>query len=796
MRKFFCLLSVLIFIQALNAVPARRATFSATSADGKQLMLRTVGNENHHWFVATDGNVYSRDALGNFVEKTEKPASGPSKARKKVTPMDNSTRCLPTSGSPRIPVLLVDFTDVKFSMDDPKATFETLINTGSKSVAQYFSDMSGGTFTPQFDILGPYSMRTTQAYYGENNSDGNDIRGARFVRDCISASRSQINFADYDNDGDGQCDFLYVIFAGVGEATASVSDPQSLWPRKSSFAENNMVVSLPNVCSFNHYAYSNELVDGQVDGIGTFVHEFCHALGLPDLGSVGSSNDIYGMDEWSVMDYGCYLDGGKTPCALSGFERSLLGWTDFMPVEKMRSYTLQTAANGGKPVKITNPANENEFYVLENRQQTGWDTYLSSHGMMITHIDYDADLWASNQVNTDPDHKRMTIVPADDDLSIESNSGDLWPNEGLNDAFTDTSNPAAFTFTGNKLEKPVEQIREEGGTISFFYDNGADTPILGLFEPEDITAYSLRAKWSEANGWRSYSLRLWPATPEDTSKVFIENFASLVASDEDISNRLNAYTATPGWTGFNLFPEDGGLRVGSVGNVGTIISPKFDASRVDGKVTVSFAAQPYGFDGDVVVRIELLNAAGNIIQDYTVTSSTARICHVFTDAQAGSRVKISTIAARKRVIISDIAILVGDFSATYSAPQYRENDYSEQDGVITIDDIHALEYRVVGLDANTVYNVQVDVHHVGTLILSSNIRMVRTLEAPVLRLGDVNGDGFVDVGDVVTLANFVMGDPVDPFYRSAADLNDDKQIDVGDVVALAQMVMGEDTSSD
>ena len=790
MRKIFCVLAALVLVQVISAVPARRATFKAVSADGKDLVLRTVGDENGHFFISEQGQAYVRDAKGNFIESSPENISGRAKARKKVTAMDNAVQCVPTTGSPVIPVILVQFTDVQFSMSDPQATYNELLNTGAKSVKQYFSDMSGGTFTPQFDVLAPVTLRQTQAYYGKNNADGKDSMGARFVRDCISMWRSSMKFAQYDNDGDGQCDLLYVIYAGVGEATASVSDPQSLWPCKSSFSENNMVVSLPGDCSFNQFAYSNELVDGHVDGIGTFVHEFSHALGLPDLGSTGASNDIYGMDEWSVMDYGCYLDDGNTPCALTGFERALLGWTDYMPVAKMQSYTLQTFANGGKPVKVTNPANEDEFYILENRQQTGWDAYLSSHGMMITHVDYDADIWAANQVNVDPDHKRMTIMPADNDLSIETNSGDLWPNGGLNDGFTDTSSPAAFTYTGNKLEKPVEQIQENDGVISFYYDNGADTPILGLIKAEDVTAYSIRANWSEANGWRSYSLRMWPATPEDTSKVFIEDFSGLVTGTEDVSGNLNAYMAETGWTGFGLFPENGGLRIGSIGNVGTIITPTFDASRVGGMITVSFAVQTYAYDGDATVRIELIGPSGSKIQDYAVTSSTGRICHVFTGAEAGSKVKISTVAARKRIIISDIAILVGDFTETYSVPGYRVNDYSEQDGVITVDDIHAHEFTVTGLEANTVYNVQVDVHHVGTLVLSSNIRMARTLEAPNLKLGDVNGDGFVDVSDVVTLAAFVMGENPDPFYRSAADVNNDGAIDVSDVVTLADIIMG------
>ena len=735
-----------LFVLTSLAVPARRDAATITTSDGRQITVTARGDENSHWFVAADGSVFTRNARGEFVNTDFSTVQKQRKSRRKVTPMETVTHSIPPTGSPKIPVLLVQFSDVTFKDADPLATFQALVNTGAKSVKQYFSDMSGGTFTPQFDLYGPISLGRTQATYGSNNDQGRDQWDGRFIRDAINAARNSVNYAQYDNDNDGMCDFVYVIYAGVGESTAGFTDPQSIWPHKSSLTEQGFGgFSLQGIV-FDQYACSNELVNGDIDGIGTFVHEFSHALGLPDFGSNGASNDIYGMDEFSVMDYGCYLDGGKTPCAYTGYEREFLGWTTYMPVSKMQSYTLQTMANGGRPVKVTNPANENEFYVLENRQQTGWDQYLSAHGMMISHVDYDEQAWNDNLVNIDPNHKRMTIVPADDDLSIETNSGDLWPNGGLNDAFNDTSNPAAFTFTGNKLEKPVEQITESAGVISFYYDNGADAPILGLFSDANVTSNSITPTWSECNGWRSYSVRVWKASATDTATVFSDDFSSLVAGEQDISGQLNSYTSQTGWTGYGIFTANGGIRLGSVGNLGYIISPVFDASRVDGDVTVTFSAKSYNYDGEVTVRIQLISPSGSTTHDVTVTAAQGRFYHVFSGGEAGSRIKISTVAAQKRVVISDITVLVGDFSETYAATARRVNDRTEENGVITIDDIHAHEITVDGLDPETPYCVQVDVHHVGTLVLSSNIRVVRTTSSIPTAIEEVEATGFNATG--------------------------------------------------
>ena len=787
MKKTELLLLLNAFAITLWAAPAMKTAVTVTGSDGKPVEVFTRGDENCHWYENVQGEEMTRLSDGTFTVLSDK-ARSIRKAKRKVTRLDNATQNLPTTGSPKIPVILVQFKDVQFSSSDPVSTYNTRFNTATKGVKQYLTDMSAGAFTPEFEIFGPVTLPGNQANYGQNTAEGKDIYAGRFARDAVryATTQTSINLPDYDLDGNGEVDFIYLVYAGEGEATAGASCPDAIWPHKSSLTEQNIALVKVQDVYFNNYACSNELINGRMDGIGLIVHELSHALGLPDFHSTGASNDMYCMDEWSVMDYGCYLNHATTPCGYTAHERDLLGWVEFMPLSKMCSFTLKTIDNGGQPAKITNEANPNEYYILENRQNTGWDTYLPSHGMMITHIDYDDTAWKTNAVNVDPNHPRMTIVPADNDLSFETNSGDLWPNGGLATDFNDTSTPAAFTYTGNILEKPVEQITENDGEITFYYDNGADRPILGFMT--NVTDRSFKVNWSECNGWQSYSVRIWEATPRDTALVASEDFSTLVADANDISGKLNAYLSSTGWTGNNLYAEDGAMRLGSIGNVGTIISPVFDGSKVDGTVTVMLNAKSYGIDSDVTLRVELIHANGTTAQTFTLNAAGQDIVYVFTDIPDGCRLKVSTIAARKRALITKIEILNGDFTDEYSTPQRVER--SEVDGVITFDDIHDHSLNVTGLQKNTAYNVQVDVHHVGTLVLSSNIRTVRTLAEEVAIFGDVNMDGVVDVADVVALANHVMGETPEQFNINVANINGDDVIDVADVVALANLIMG------
>ena len=170
------------------------------------------------------------------------------------------------------------------------------------------------------------------------------------------------------------------------------------------------------------------------------------------------------------MDYGCYngpdSDGdgysdGSVPVGYTAYEREFCGWITIEELTAPSSVTLENLADSKKAYKIVS-SDKDQYFTLENRQQTGWDRYMASAGLMIVKVDYDQSVWDYNTVNNESSRQRMTIMPADNKYSEYNEDGDLYPYNG-NTSFTDDSRPAAKTNTGLKLGKPVTNIAQDNG---------------------------------------------------------------------------------------------------------------------------------------------------------------------------------------------------------------------------------------------------------------------------------------------------------------------------------------------
>jgi len=258
----------------------------------------------------------------------------------------------------------------------------------------------------------------------------------------------------------------------------------------------------------NHFAVFSELHGSNdngktIDGIGTFCHEFGHCLGLPDMYDTGS-NDNYGMGNWDIMCLGCYANDGYTPVGYSAYEKDFMGWIDLIKPEPNTYYTLpvwnQKNKDTDQAVRIVSNLNRNEYFIFENRKRQGWDSYLPSHGIMVTHITYSANQWANNKPNNDK-IQLITLLPADNKLSKYSEKDDLWPQYGKN-ALTDESTPATtlnmtpggeIIGDAGFLGKPVtEMVINSDGTASFWYmkqiHKAGDVNHNGEVSISDVTA--------------------------------------------------------------------------------------------------------------------------------------------------------------------------------------------------------------------------------------------------------------------------------------------------------------------
>ena len=171
---------------------------------------------------------------------------------------------------------------------------------------------------------------------------------------------------------------------------------------------------------FSSYFVGNELYGTKEQylpmGIGVLVHEFGHAMGLPDFYDPTYSyqgDSAFGY--WSVMDGGAYVDYAYAPIGYNAYERSFMGWLDIKEVPESGLVTLANpnSAEGDMAVMFRNPKNTMEYFIFENRQPGTWYPEDSGSGVLLTRISYSPSAWMYNSVNTNQTKKRAMVVPAD-----------------------------------------------------------------------------------------------------------------------------------------------------------------------------------------------------------------------------------------------------------------------------------------------------------------------------------------------------------------------------------------------
>ena len=394
-------------------------------------------------------------------------------------------------------VVLITFADYEFSMDDPAAYYQRVLNEpgynegyGVGCAADYYRDQSGGRFNLQFDVYGPIKV-SVSAKNGKNNY-GDDAM--KEVLKKLGDIAPDVDFSIYDWDGDGEIEQMVFIAAGLSGNQVT----GYIWPNT-----NYSSLKAPGDISIGMTSVSCEMwSDRALCGIGTICHEFAHCLGLPDL--YPYSADFSVVDEWDLMDGGNYTNRGWCPPNFSAMEKMLLGWGD--PIELTDATTITgmiPVSEGGESYLIRNSGNDDEYYILENRRQTKWDYGIPGQGLAIFHVDYDREIWSNNDVNYYSDHLRYDLFhadgknyrdwdPANDGKDMTKYTMKPWMRNRylstsvypyadstmVNESLTDDSDPAATVFKANAdgvklMSKSVTNIRvADDGTVSFDFMGG------------------------------------------------------------------------------------------------------------------------------------------------------------------------------------------------------------------------------------------------------------------------------------------------------------------------------------
>jgi hypothetical protein len=141
----------------------------------------------------------------------------------------NEESGVPAQGKRRIPIILAEFKDKKFT-NTREEIIEAML-TGNESVGQYFRDQSNGLYEPKFDVYGIYTLSKNREYYGGHSGADNDRALGAFVTEAVQmAAADGVSFSPFDTNSDNYCDVVIVIYAGVGEAQASYNHPEAVWP--------------------------------------------------------------------------------------------------------------------------------------------------------------------------------------------------------------------------------------------------------------------------------------------------------------------------------------------------------------------------------------------------------------------------------------------------------------------------------------------------------------------------------------------------------------------------------------
>lgn len=598
MKRILLSISAVLAAIAIQAMPVKPGICrNITLADGTVVKAELVGDEHLTYWRTADGACYRQTPSAGVFSKVELSALQSEydavvaqKAAREKAILESARTSMPVKkvegskfqGKKKCLVILANFADTKFKPEHTLDLYKQIINgenysdetLGFKgSVRDYFKAQSGGQFEIDFDVVGPVDLPKGYAGYGKNDASGRDQAALVYpmVEDAVNLAKDQVtDWKQYDWDGDGLVEEVFVLYAGHGQAKYP-QDPDLVWPHKS--AIDPMTVA--DGVKVSVYACSSELgATEAIDGIGAFCHEFSHCMGLKDHYDINGRG--YGTGFWDIMCFGCYNGNSFLPAEYNSYEKMFCGWKEpiVLNAEPQKIEGMKALAAGGDTYIFYNDGNENEYYMLENRQKAGWDAALPGEGLIVLHVDYSKGAWEDNQVNYNAARQRMTVIPADNTLGStdEDKAGDAWPYQG-NNSLTNYSRPACTVYNANTdgtgyMNKYLLNITQNAdGTISFEYTTKSATK---QDKPEGALLYETFDNCSGIGG----NDGIWDGDNVGLADFFPDN---------------------DGWSGT---PKTGANKCALLGNAtrkANAVTPSFKISE---PVVISFLAAPYTGSSD------------------------------------------------------------------------------------------------------------------------------------------------------------------------------------------------------
>lgn len=488
--------TMLLVVQTMMASGPLRRTINLQKSYGTTIEVKKCGNAQFSWWEAADGTRYVRQGNDKtLIPLSEEDWTTSSQQLRPHRAMNASTEngmgkygqsgngIVNSIGAPVIPVIMVAYSDLDFLEADTQEKVSRFLNEkgyneeqlSNSSVADYFRYNSFGAFSPTFDVVAKVTMPYDHHYYGDHSGSANDANVKELVREAVKLAMEQgVDFSKYATDG--KSPIVSIIHAGPGEQEDFGKDCDDyVWAHYTEYTINagNTTFSSYIICNetLRDFDAESTVTNEVMTGIGTFCHEFGHALGLPDMYDVdGSSNGTAKTPGyWDVMDYQ-FMYNGYRPMGYSAYERSMLGWLDVKELTEYGNYSLQAmntnetlddfVADGPLAYRLVNPLNDKECFILESRKSGKFyaENYLGK-GMLIWHVNYNSSSWNSNRVNNDASNMRVRVIPAD---------GEWQENKVIN---SKDENGKRYTFTGDVFPGYAD-VTQFDNTIANFTDGG------------------------------------------------------------------------------------------------------------------------------------------------------------------------------------------------------------------------------------------------------------------------------------------------------------------------------------
>ena len=506
-----------------QAVPADPTPSKVTQPDGTTLTVVLHGDEFLNYLTTSDGYTVVKNKAGYFTYARldgNQLVAGDRIARDNRTAADNAylaalpkglkSKSMVDRGSKMLNhrnevlrgighgghmdyskfrglIVLINYTDRKFddyvpSNYTPQDFYEQMINghdykgftlpAGTKvecmgSVRDYYYDNSFQQFDPHFDILGPVDVPFACTDAHQFNCDS-------IFFAALEALDPEVDFSQYDTDEDGTADMVFFLVAGHG-SDYSANNRDYLWPHMKDFTDSPVLDGVNfklYACSTNMIGEENEyyIVYNNVAGIGTICHEFSHCLGLPDFydtdsdGS-GGVNHAYPLT-WSIMASGFKNNNGRNPAGYSLYERYALGFAQPTLIDAEGTIELPALEKSNMGYRL-NTANENEFFLIENRQRIKWDKNLPGPGMLIFRVDStNVEVWENNLVNANPNHNYYELLRANFN-GMNDSPRDPFPGTTNVTSITNATQPSLRTWDGKLSHYALMNIAEADSIITF-----------------------------------------------------------------------------------------------------------------------------------------------------------------------------------------------------------------------------------------------------------------------------------------------------------------------------------------